>query len=107
MAKEPMVMFRCKHSRPVKNMLARDCPKCLQLKRDAQSLERKKARAAKGRLPDGAVFMAEYDAQSQCWDGTLTVSGQVFRLTKKGVFSLMGELDYKYRKWLKEKEASK
>ncbi len=72
-----------------------------------EAVEREKHKAEKleawkrGRLPDGAQFAATYDASIRRWVGTLTtlVGGEpmVFTEKRRGVFTLMGCLDVKYR----------
>lgn len=52
----------------------------------------------KGRLPHGAVYHKEYDADKQQWRATLTIPGfPVFKATASGSWKAEFLLDGKYR----------
>ncbi len=67
--------------------------------------ERKMAK--RGRLPDGATFMAGYDAGKKEWTGTLDVNGEQFTMRAGGVFRLLEQLDKMYRASLVPTEGDK
>jgi hypothetical protein len=54
----------------------------------------------KGRLPDKAKYICDYDSEAQEWSGTLYVSGQTFMAKASGLFRLEKQLDEQYRAWL-------
>ncbi len=70
-------------------------------KQKARFKAAKLAAQQRGRLPDGAQFVATYDARTMRWTATLTtvVGGEavVFHENRRGVFAVMGCLDVKYR----------
>jgi hypothetical protein len=106
-----------------KDLVSRVCPACRQkahaeltAREQAAAAGRRKARggptprkekAARPvveRLPDGSEFHVAYDAGSERWSGTLTVStpegSKVFEGEAGGVFRLLSALDRQYRDWL-------
>jgi hypothetical protein len=59
-------------------------------KRDQQMIR-------KGRLPDGATFLAKYNAENKEWFTVLTVEGMLFEVHADGVFKSLQLLDKMYR----------
>ena len=89
---------------------ARDCPPCRQARVQAEVIALKERRATKvatkaatfakslkPRLPDGARFVATYDATQVQWTGTLTVEGLTFERRASSLNKLMHRLDDVYR----------
>lgn len=104
----------------------RACPACQQRRRRAwQDKQRgkglKKAeQACTGRLPDGSVFNAEYDAHDQQWHGKLIIEHnpepgdpdradelKIFEGIASSVFKLLTALDGHYRAWLEAQQPPK
>lgn len=78
---------------------------------------------SRGRLPDGSIYVACYDAKRELWegimylpvdpkcghdeyllirDGLLGLIGRTFRGTLSGVFKLIHGLDTQFRLWLQK-----
>ena len=86
-----VVTYACGHEAGVRSIQNAFCPGC-QAARRRQRANRK--RPPPGRLPDGAVFHAVYDAASEVWSGTLAVpaTGAVFSGREPGVHRLLERL---------------
>ena len=86
--------------------VARDCPPCRQERVKADTLAAKDrrtkksatfAKSLKPRLPDGARFVAAFDATAVQWTGTLTVEGATFERQGSSLNKLLHKLDDAYR----------
>ena len=84
----------------------RDCPPCRQARVQAEAVALKARRATKAapfakslkpRLPDGARFVATYDATQVQWTGTLIVEGLTFERSASSLNKLLHKLDDVYR----------
>lgn len=107
----PQVVFKCGCKVAVRYMENVPCPGCVRANRVKRNAEKRAAREAKGepksavpdagRLPEGAVFHATYDAAKQEWTGSLELlNGFQFTATESGVFKLLRQLDTLYRQSL-------
>lgn len=110
--------FACGHYVTKAGVAHDSCRKCINTARKAESAEVRVAKdLARGarradnrsapRLPDKSEFYVWYDAKTETWSGTLTVSmcadgGIVFDGEASGVFKLLQQLDAQYRASLKE-----
>ena len=88
----------------------RDCSPCRQARVQAEVIAHKERRARKAatkaatfakalkpRLPDGARFVATYDAIQVQWTGTLTVESLSFERSASSLNKLLHRLDDVYR----------
>lgn len=83
----------------------RDCPACRQARVKAEAAAGKVRRAKKvtfakvlkPRLPDGARFVATYDATKVQWTGELTVESTTFERSAPSLNKLLHRLDDDYR----------
>lgn len=55
------------------------------------------------RLPDGAEYYAVYDAKAEQWTGFLEVDKQRIDGRARALFTLLQQLDARYRKSVKQK----
>jgi hypothetical protein len=85
---------------------SRDCSPCRQARVQADMLAAKERRAKKvatfskalkPRLPDGARFVATYDATQVQWIGALTVEGATYERSGSSLNKLLHKLDDVYR----------
>lgn len=86
--------------------VTRDCPACRQARVQADMAAAKERRAKKTktfaqslkpRLPDGARFVATYDATQVQWTGSLTIDGMPFERSASSLNKLLHKLDDMYR----------
>jgi len=83
----------------------RDCPTCRQarVKADVVAGATRRAKKAtfakmlKPRLPDGARFVATYDASKVQWTGSLTIESTTFERSAPSLNKLLHRLDDEYR----------
>lgn len=109
-AASPVLTHSCGHTRPIIDLEHVACPVCQDKCRRERAARRRAAREAKreakavpdaGRLPDGAVFHATYDAAKQEWTGSLELlNGFQFTASESGIFKLLRTLDVLYRQSL-------
>jgi len=100
------VTFGCGHPVHLAQLHAMDCPSCLKAKRIALAAKTRES-AVKGRLPDGSVVTAIYNAAAETWTGSLTLAvGMRFEAAGGSQTKLLHALDDLYRAWLKESENS-
>lgn len=86
--------------------VTRDCPACRQARAQADMAAAKERRVKKAktfaqslkpRLPDGARFVATYDATQVEWTGSLTIDGVPFERRASSLNKLLHKLDDMYR----------
>ena len=120
---EKMNLFELKHDRfqdaRREKMQQRPCSTCRRDEHDSRTFRdwqkagekrRKNPPQARHRLPDGSTFFVTYNAESESWTGTLTVTGEnghTLTAMSRGVFGLLSILDSKYRQWLHTKQQEK
>lgn len=105
------VIFRCNHRVSLKHFRDTNCPECKAKDRAAKGQRNAAKRLTKadypgqGRLPDGSVFHASYDAAATLWTGSmLLLDGTTLRAEAGGIMRLCKDLDVLYRQHLAGKE---
>ena len=104
-AKAETITAACGHQLHVRHLRSTPCPSCVRAnakrrhaeKQDRQAEQKAWRRGDAGRLPDGARFEVEYDAVARMWAGRLVIGEQVYGDMASGVFTLLRQLDAKYR----------
>ncbi len=114
----PLVVYRCGHKKPAAHFKGQDCGACrnaaIQKNHKAQLEKRQRRQAEKqasqpqfletrnGRLPDGSVIVASYEAATETWHGKVSCPPQAggtdvtefadSSSSLEGLFRLLGKL---------------
>lgn len=106
--KGPLLTYRCKHTKPVREIENLDCPACRNEARYAKNRARMEREAAKGpkreigRLPEGSSKTLRWDGEQ--WHGVLEVPGVArgFTASESGESKCFHALHARYAEWLSQ-----